>query len=158
MLFKHVLGPRRDMCDATITLTPVQIVTIHGWSNPRRLLSWKDVYTNQRITTKLCSSCGVDDEMLYQIQPNLQMWMDVKGVSFRDVPYMTRWPLHPFSDLGGYIPDLIENRYDATLLHKLGIDYPTLLERNMTVSWMKMFNFGGKDWALLGFRVEHSLM
>ena len=67
---------------------------------------------------------------------------------------MTKWPLHPFKDLNGYVSDLVENQYEASLLHKLGIDYNVLLENNMTCDWMKMFRYSVKEWALLGFSVH----
>jgi hypothetical protein len=134
-----------------VLLTPKQSVTIHGWLNPKRMLSWKDIRADSRITPELCHGCGVDDSMLYIVQPSLQAWIDVCGVSFKDVKYMTRWPLHPFRDLHGYIPDLISNKYDAALLHKLGIDYQVLVDNSMSVEWMKMFNFSNKDWVSLCF-------
>jgi hypothetical protein len=142
------------MSEGAIPLTAVQIVTIHGWFTPKRMLSWKDICVDDNITTKLCSSCGIDDELLYVIQPSLQKWIEVRGVTFKDVIYMTKWPLHPFRDLNGYISDLIENHYEAPLLHKLGINYQVLMERNMTIDWMKMFNYTVKEWTLLGFGVH----
>jgi hypothetical protein len=134
-----------------VILTPTQSITIHGWFNPKRMLCWKDFSTNKNITTKLCNSCGVDDEMLYSIQPCLQAWIDTCEVSFQDVKYMTKWPLHPFTHLHGYIPDLVEHKYDAKLLLKLGINYQFLVSKSMTIEWMKMLNFSIKDWAYLGF-------
>ena len=146
------------MSEGSIPLTAVQSVTLHGWLTPKRMLSWKDVCASKSITPALCSSCGIDDELLYLLQPSLHLWIEMCGVSFKDVRYMTRWPLHPFQDLGGYIPDLIENHYEASLLHKLGIDYQLLTDRNMTVEWMKMFKYSERDWALLGFNAHHVSM
>jgi hypothetical protein len=137
----------------SLCLTPVQSITIHGWLLPKRMLSWKDFCNNKSITVKLCSGCGVDDEALYNIQPSLESWIDTCGVSFKDVPFMTKWPLHPFDHLHGYIPDLIEHRYDAALLRKLGINYNLLVRKNMTIEWMKMFNFSERDWASLDLDV-----
>ena len=149
-----VLTACRLMAECAIPLTPVQSVTIHGWFTPKRMLSWKDICANKDITTALCSSCGINDELLYVIQPCLQKWVEIHGVSFQDVRYMTKWPLHPFQDLHGYIPDLIEHRYEASLLHKLGINYQELLDENMTIEWMKMFKYSAKEWALLEFDVQ----
>ena len=139
------------MSEGVVSLTPIQSITIHGWFTPKRMLSWKDLCADATITTELCSSCGIGDELLYVMQPCLQKWIEVRGATFKDVRYMTKWPLHPFDDLHGYIPDLISNRYKAPLLHKIGIDYQRLLDKNMTIDWMKMFNYSTSDWALLGF-------
>jgi hypothetical protein len=131
----------------SIVLTPTQSIAIHWWLYPKRLLSWKDFCTHKHITPELCSRCGINSTMLCTIQPSLQQWIDTCGVSFADVPYMTAWPLHPFRDLCGYIPDLIQHKYNAPLLRKLGIDYPSLIRENMTIEWMKMFNFSAKEWS-----------
>jgi hypothetical protein len=144
------------MSEVAVPLTEVQSVTIHGWFAPKRMLCWKDMCADKNITTELCSSCGIDGELLYIIQPCLQKWIVTRGVTFKDVRYMTKWPLHPFRDLNGYIPDLIEHRYEASLLHELGIDYGALLDKNMTMEWMKMFKYSAKEWALLGFTVRHA--
>jgi hypothetical protein len=135
------------MCEAVI-LTAPQSIIIHGWYNPKRMLSWKDFVEN-KISVKLCSTCGVDGSVLYAIQPSLKMWIETCDVSFKDVEYMTNWPLHPFNDLGGHIPDLIEHKYSAKLLRTLGINHSVLLGKKMTVEWMKMFNFSEREWALL---------
>jgi hypothetical protein len=142
------------MSDGFVPLNAVQSVTIHGWFTPKRMLSWKDMCADKKITTELCSSCGIDDELLYIIQPCLQKWIVERGVSFKDVRHMTKWPLHPFRDLHGYIPDLIENRYEASLLRKLGVDYQILLSKDMTMEWMKMFKYSIREWALLGFNAR----
>jgi hypothetical protein len=129
---------------------------MHGWLNPKRMLSWKDVCARATITPELCSSCGVKDDLLQVIQPCIRRWIEDRGVSFKDVRYMTIWPLHPFKDLNGHIPDLIEHHYEASLLHKLGIDYKLLVDRSMTIEWMKMFKFSERDWALLGFNAHYA--
>lgn len=133
-----------------MSLTPLQSIMIHGLYNPKRLLCWHDFCHDKDITTTLCHRCGIGADLLHIIQPSLPLWIENCKVSFCDVPHMTAWPLHPFDDLHGYIPDLIENKYDAALLHKLNIDYDRLVEKFMTVEWMKMFNFSPQDWALLG--------
>jgi hypothetical protein len=138
----------------SVFLTPLQSITIHGWTNPKRILTWKDMCENKEITLELCSMCGVGDEKLQILQPSLSCWIEERGVSFKDVKYMTKWPLHPLKDLNGYIPDLIANNYEASLLHKLGIDYKVLVSMNMTIEWMKMFKFSEKEWVLLGFNPE----
>lgn len=146
------------MSECCIPLTAVQSVTLHGWLTPKRMLTWKDVCANKSITPELCNSCGVDSELLYQVQPNVQSWIAERGVSFKDVRYMTRWPLHPFTHLDGYISDLVENHYEASLLHKLDIDYELLIDRNMTIEWMKMLKYSEREWALLGFNAHHASM
>jgi hypothetical protein len=135
----------------SIPLTAIQSIGIHGFFNPKRMLCWKDICSNNTITVEICCRYGMNSETLHMIQPSLKLWIDTCGVNFKDVRHMTKWPLHPFRDLHGYIPDLIENKYDAELLHKLGIDYQILVNHNMTIEWMTMFKFSQKDWALLNF-------
>jgi hypothetical protein len=115
------------------------------------MLSWKHFCDDKSITPALCSTYGIGSETLHTIQPCLQKWIDVCHVSFGDVGYMVHWPLHPIHDLDGYIPDLIANAYDAPLLLRLGIDYPYLISKNMTIELMKLFKFTTRDWALLKF-------
>jgi hypothetical protein len=74
-----------------------------------------------------------------------------RNVSFKDVKYMRKWPLHPIHHLGGHIPDLVTYEYSAELLVALGISYNTLVSMHLTAEWMKMFKFHPGDWVKLGF-------
>lgn len=37
---------------SVVLLTPLQSVTLHGWMNPKRTLTWADVVGNPRITVR----------------------------------------------------------------------------------------------------------
>jgi len=108
---------------AIIQLTPVQSCNLHGWSNPKRTLSWTDVACNAKMTLAKCMEQGITAEQLHEMQPDVRLWIRHKQVSFRDVPLMVCWPLHPVEDLKGDISDLATMRYDARVLRDLGLSY-----------------------------------
>ena len=37
-----------------IFLTPYQSCLIHGWSHPKRILTWLDIQRNSRLTFRFC--------------------------------------------------------------------------------------------------------
>lgn len=140
--------------DACILLNSQQSVRIHGWAQPRRILTWKMICENEMITPQLCVSCGITQQQLMQLQPDVQQWIECKKVCFADVPYMTEWPLHPIRHLSGCILHFIEHKYSASLLKTLDISFDSLLTMHMTCDMMKLFAYTHEDWHLLGLRME----
>ena len=138
---------------AILQLTPMQSCNIHGWSNPKRTLSWEDVAASHTITFQKCIQQGVEPEQLYELQPDVTLWMRHKNVSFTEVPHMVCWPLHPIEDLKGDISDLATMHYDARTLRKLGISYRFMRnELKMDDDWMRMLRYKPCDWKEhLGF-------
>ena len=67
---------------------------------------------------------------------------------------MSHWPLHPLEHLRGFIPDLIQHQYEASLLKKLGITYQILTNMHLNSEWMQLFRFVENDWFLLGFEKD----
>lgn len=136
-----------------IQLNPVQSCNLHGWSNPKRTLSWEDVASSQRITFMQCLAQGLEPEQLHEMQPSIQHWIRQKRVSFTEVPYMTCWPLHPIMDLKGDISDLATMHYSGSVLRKLGITYRYMREElRMDDDWMRMLRYRPNEWkACLGF-------
>lgn len=163
----------------TIQLTPVQSVTIHGWSYPKRTLTWNDVCTCKWIDVKLLAGTGISQEVscsppslfplqqterwhrcvmaaqtlqdMQTIQPDVHEWISRKGVSFSDVPLMTRFPLHPVLHLGGDISCLVEHKYSSKTLLDIGFTFMSLKDDlGMQPSWMKMMSFTAPEWRSLG--------
>lgn len=140
-----------------IILRPEQSTGIHGWMNPKRMLTWAMICEEPGITLERCIKNGVTQKQLQSLQPEIGQWIEQKHVSFRDVPYMTEWqpePLHPIKHLKGNLLDLLENRYPASLLAKLGIDYSSMAQMHMTPDIMRMFKFSLQDWKTLGFSAK----
>ena len=65
-----------------LQLTPAQSCSLHGWTNPKRTLSWQDVARNPRITLKRCMEEGLTQQQLHELQPDLQQWIARKQVLF----------------------------------------------------------------------------
>lgn len=124
-----------------LQLTPSQSCRVHGWTNPRRTLTWDDVVRNPGITVRKCVeevpalkflSCvldmqqclthsfflrkGIPVEDLHEMQPDIGEWIRKKQVSFPDVRLMTLWPLHPIEHLKGDISDLVPT-FSSLIVH-----------------------------------------
>lgn len=140
---------------SAILLTPAQRVLVHGWMDPKPLLTWEDVCND----SKKRSACdyiqmGISQEDLKRIQPNVMEWVDNERVSFKDVPLLTSWPLNPITHLNATLLDILERRYDHAVLKKIGIRYIDLKKLHMQPRIMNMFAFTEKEWYDLGFTVE----
>lgn len=144
-------------CIRFIQLTPMQSCALHGWTNPRRILTWDDLCKNPSLTIQKCLAHGVRIEDLHDMQPDIYMWIMHKQVSFPDVERMLAWPLHPIHHLSGNISDLASMRYKPSVLRKLGITYEYLrTEMCMDDKWMKMFSYEPNQWAEIGFTRFHA--
>lgn len=131
-----------------IFLTPYQSCQLHGWGQPKRVLTWLDVRRNPSITFKRCMQSGIRVESLHMLQPNVHKWIESAKVSLSDVPHMTLWPLHPIKHLRGDISDLATMRYDASVLSSMGITYPYMRkELLMDDEWMKMLHYKPWEWC-----------
>jgi hypothetical protein len=139
-----------------VHLTPLQSCQLHGWTSPRRILTWEDLCKNPVLTIAKCVECGLSAETLRDLQPDVYMWIMHKGVSFSDVEQMLPWPLHPVYHLNGNISDLASMRYKPTVLRRLGITYEMLRsELQMDDAWMKIMPYTLQDWAEIGFTRAH---
>jgi hypothetical protein len=136
-----------------IHLTSPQSVLIYGWWNPKRTLTWKEVCNSTHITVKFLCSVGITPRELMVIQPDIHEWIAFKNVTFRDVPLMTVFPLHPFKHLHGNIADLVEFRYTVDTLVELGVTYLELRTVHMDDHWMKAMDLSLSEWNRLGMRV-----
>lgn len=66
-----------------VHLTPRQSCALHGWWTPKRTLHWDDVISNSTINLSKCLQCGLSPQQLKEVQPDVSMWIDFKGVSFQ---------------------------------------------------------------------------
>lgn len=143
---------------AAIFLTPSQSCTIHGWTNPKRTLTWKDIVSSSRnIQLDDCIRSGISVEDLHNLQPDVHKWIEAGKVSLCDVPSMaSTWKLHPITHLRGDISDLATMRYRPDVLEKLGINYSYMRkELLMDDDWMKMLKYRPFEWnKYLGFTRE----
>jgi hypothetical protein len=149
----------QDDSTTPIFLTAAQSCGIHGWSNPKRILTWKDFSSSSStVTVELCIQSGVRPSDLHAMQPDIQKWIEFANVSFKDVPGMLMWPLHPVKHLRGDISDLAQMRYSPIVLEKLGISYSYMrTELLMDDNWMKMLKYRPNEWhKYLAFTKEHA--
>lgn len=134
-----------------VYLTPTQSVSIHGWLHPKRTLCWDDVCNSSWIDVKLLAKANISQADMVQMQPDILEWISKKGVSFDDVPLMTRFPLHPIRHLGGDISSLVEHRYSSKTLSDMGFTFRSLtIELGMQPQWMKMLSFTVPEWIRMG--------
>jgi hypothetical protein len=131
-----------------ILLTPYQSCLLHGWANPKRMLTWNDMSTSKFLTFQLCLQSGLSPSALHMMQPSIHQWIEKDKVTLVDVPHMTIWPLHPIEHLRGDISDLATMHYDAEVLSRMNITYPYMRkELLMDDEWMKMMRYKPREWA-----------
>lgn len=150
---------KEDFKPKIIQLSALQSCQIHGWLNPRRILSWGDICTYRHLSVhKLICEYKIPVQSLRALQPDVFRWIEDKHVSFEDVPLMIEWPLHPITHLKGDLGDLATMQYEPKLLCKLGIDYNYMRSQlRMDDAWMKVLNISAQDWsAHLSFNCEHA--
>lgn len=133
-----------------IQLTPTQSVSLHGWLKPRKVLTWADVVENEGITVQKMTAFKINQAQMKLLQPDIHEWINRKGVGYAEVPYMFEFPLHPISHLHGDLSTLLEYRYGARLLKRLGLGYQEMRCIGMNAAWMKMFRFSIQEWITLG--------
>ena len=131
-------------------LTDPQSIRVHGWFNPKRSLCWEDILNTPHMTVPHLIRAGVTPKQLKKLQPNIQEWIEGRGVSFEDVPFMTDWPLHPITHLQGDLSVVVNYRYAPELLVQLGMDYKALVALGLNPQWMQLMDFSLKEWVMLG--------
>lgn len=111
-----------------IPLNSTQAIKIHGWMNPKCILSWEHITTSKgKITAKKCLlDAMIPAAQLKKVQPDPKKWVEYDLVDFTDVPHMIQWPLCPIRHLGGDISTLIQYGYEPEVLQEIGIDYDFL--------------------------------
>lgn len=90
-----------------LLLTATQSCKLHGWTNPRRLLTWSDIQNNPAITFQRCLQAGISTDQLHHLQPDAERWVQASKVTMQDVPHMLAWPLHPVLHFRADISDLV---------------------------------------------------
>lgn len=137
-----------------LVLTPLQSIRIHGWLNPKRILTWDDVVKSDNITVqKLVESAGFTQAMLVELQPDIHEWITHKYVSYDDVPYMVGFPLDPITHLHGDISTLVTYNYGCHVLLKIGLTFRRLKQLHIDARWMKMLNMTLREWVTLGLTI-----
>lgn len=140
-----------------VHLTPIQSCTLHGWLRPKRTLHWQDMCSNPALTIQGCLAAGLTHAQLHEMQPDVRMWIDAKGVGFKDVESMLAWPLHPIRDLKGNLSDLASMHYPPRVLVALGITYEYMRRvLRMDDSWMHILRYTPREWSQLGFTKDHA--
>ena len=141
-----------------LQLTPGQAVTIHGWARPRTYLTWSDVLLDPKLTfAYLTDTCKLSDTSLHLLQPDIAAWVKAGRVVLADCPRLCPWDAHPIRDLHADLADLLQARWTADVLSRLGVSYEDLkgvglIPENMSLfSWITL-----AGWATLGFRREHA--
>lgn len=141
-----------------IHLTPLQSCSLHGWLNPKRTLHWDDVKDNPQLSVRKFLHNGLTPAQLKELQPDVQAWIDYKGLSFNDVEALSDWPLHPIHHLHGDLSSLATMHYPPRVLSKLDITFDFMRDvLNMDDNWMVVLRYNPKEWGEMGFRKHHAV-
>lgn len=88
-----------------VALTPPQVIAIHGWWNPVKILTWRHIIDKPTLTVRyLLRTAKMTVEQAHFLQPQASEWAHAGRADFCDVPLMARWPLCPIRHLGGGLP------------------------------------------------------
>lgn len=143
-----------------IKLTAQQCVQLYGLlSTKQRILRWSDIIeTGSEITFRSCVNAKIDIQKLYNMQKDLQEWIQYKKVTIEDCSDLALWCPHPFLDFQCHIGDLVVRKHIIT--HKVlvsgGVTFEDLWTRfGMTPSIMIMIRYTPEQWIDLGLQETH---
>lgn len=138
-----------------VQLSKPQMVLIFGWMNFKEYLTWDDVIADERITFDyLVKMCGLSTTQLHTLQGDALEWVRHGRVKCTDAPRMTQWPLHPVKHCAMDLADLLQQRWSADEMLRVGVDFPLLIELGITPAIMKTFGFSLLTWQKLGMRYD----
>ena len=141
-----------------IKLTPGQMVYLHGWMAPKKTLTWGDVLSHPHLTLQFLLSANLPLHQLHQLQPDAKAWAKNGRADLHDCPLMGQWGAHPIHDFRAEIGELVNLRWPAEALVRMGVTYEDLVGLGLTPATMALFtHLTLVGWAQLGFRKEHAL-
>jgi hypothetical protein len=143
-----------------IKLTAQQCVLLYGFmSSKPRILRWADVIEHgSEITFRKCVEAKVDIQKLYNMQRDLQQWIQHGKVCVEDCADLAPWKPNPFLDFNCHIGDLVVRRHVLThgVLVRGGVTFESLWERfGLTPAVMAMIRFTTEEWIELGIQEQH---
>lgn len=140
-------------CYYAIRLTPEQSISLYGFLNAKRTLTWNDIIQHSHIKLKTCISVGIKPSKLYTLQPDIKEWIKYEKVNVQDMPMLEAWTPNPFTDFKCTIGDLVIYRNVITpqILVKAGISFRILYEKyGVNQDIMKLLKYSIDDWLSLG--------
>ena len=93
---------------------------------------------------------------LHILQPDLDAWIRAQKASVSDCPDMSLWGAHPIRDFKADLADVVNMKWDAETMLRMGLRYDDLVQLGMTQETMILFShLTLMGWASIGFRREH---
>jgi hypothetical protein len=139
-----------------IVLTPAQAVTLHGWLNPREMLTWQDVVNNENITFTHCRACNISLKNLHKIQGTIAPWLEHGAVTMGQAVEMSEfWEVNLIPDFHVDLSDVLSMQLTPEQLRKVSVTYDALLNLGMTPATMQLFGFTLTQWMNIGLQRKH---
>lgn len=138
----------------SISLTPYQAVTIHGWLRPSLVLQWKHVLANRALTWPFLRGLELTPEDLKKIQPDPNEWANHTPINITFCRDMACFPLNPIQHLHASIDQIIQMRWHPEELAAFGVGYRDLVRIGMTPEFMPFFGYKIVGWQLLGMTLD----
>ena len=144
-----------------IKLTAQQTVHLYGMFNTKpRILTWCNVVErNSGITFRKCVDAKIDIRKLFNMQCDLQRWIQHGKVCLDDCLDLAPWRPNPFLDFQCHIGDLVLRKQVLThaVLVRGGVTFELLWERfGLTPPVMAMVGFTPEQWVELGMQLQHA--
>lgn len=136
-----------------ITLTPGQIVTIHGLFPASRLLTWEQVCGRKLSPSYLHRWAKISREHFKELQPDPAAWVAEGLVTLEDCDALSELPLNPLRHLKLPVDALFGCSFHQ--LQKYGITFDEMVEAGLSPGTMALFHFSLQEWKSLGMSDEH---
>ena len=136
-----------------IRLSAVQSISLFGFVNAKKTLTWEDIRIHKSITFLSCVESGIASKKLYNLQPILKEWIKNKKVTINDINLLDEWKPDPFQDFNCSIGDLVVYRKQILpqLLIQCGIDFNILTEKyGLNLDLMFLLKYTLDEWIQLG--------
>lgn len=135
-----------------LRLTPGQSCYLHGWMTPKETLSWEDVLATPTMTFQNLLSAGIPHSALHQLQPDASAWARSGRATLADCPAMVDlWGVHPVRDFEVDLGGILDQRWSAELMQRMGVTYKDMVQLGLTPTSMSLFNhITLRGWSLLG--------
>ena len=136
-------------------ITARQSILLFGAWTARKMASWDDIKILNKSWKQLRYDFKFTAKQLHKLQPDKQEWVSRGALTLHDLPDMVLFPINPFTDLHADLAEVWSMRWNAEMLHAMGVRYDHMLVRGLTPLFMYHLGYSLGQWHLLGLKVKH---
>ena len=136
-------------------ITARQSFLLFGAWTARKMASWDDIKSLNKSWKQLRNELMFTAKQLHKLQPDKQEWVSRGSLTLHDLPDMVLFPMNPFTDLHADLAEVWSMRWNAEMLHAMGVRYDHMFVRGLTPLFMYHLGYSLGQWHLLGLKAKH---